>query len=166
MNCRTNYHTDFSLNQAKPVLRQSSLMCIFSLYLDSLIVWHSFSELLTLREKCPNTEFFLACIFLYSDWILTDTLYLSLFSPNTGKYGPEKTLHLDTFHAVLMYSEYEVYLNLHFAGTLLFQNIYNGSNIRHGNLGDRNSAFALILPVVVTHGAEAIWEIFSKLLIF
>ena len=23
-----------------------------------------------------------------------------VFSPNTGKYGPEKTLYLDTFHAV------------------------------------------------------------------
>ena len=30
-----------------------------------------------LREKCPNTEFFLVRIFLYSDWI-------------TGKYGPER----------------------------------------------------------------------------
>ena len=37
-----------------------------------------------LREKCPNTEFFLVCI----------------FSPNTGKYGPDKTPYLDTFHAV------------------------------------------------------------------
>ena len=35
-----------------------------------------------LREKCPNTK------------------YLSIFSPNAGKYGPEKTPHLDTFHAV------------------------------------------------------------------
>ena len=26
--------------------------------------------------------------------------YLFVFSPNTGKYGPEKTPHLDTFHAV------------------------------------------------------------------
>ena len=25
---------------------------------------------------------------------------LRTFSPNTGKYGPEKTPHLDTFHAV------------------------------------------------------------------
>ena len=33
---------------------------------------------------CPNTEFF---------W--------SLFSSNTGKYGPEKTLYLDNFHAVM-----------------------------------------------------------------
>ena len=28
------------------------------------------------------------------------TKYLSLFSPNAGKYGPEKTPYLDTFHAV------------------------------------------------------------------
>ena len=28
--------------------------------------------------------------------------YLSVFSPNAGKYGPEKTLYLDTFHAVLV----------------------------------------------------------------
>ena len=26
---------------------------------------------------------------------------ISVFSPNTGKYGPEKTPYLDTFHAVL-----------------------------------------------------------------
>ena len=35
-----------------------------------------------LREKCPNTS------------------YLSVFSPNAGKYGPEITPYLDTFHAV------------------------------------------------------------------
>ena len=28
------------------------------------------------------------------------TEYLSVFSPNAGKYGPEKTLYLDTVHAV------------------------------------------------------------------
>ena len=27
---------------------------------------------------------------------------LPVFSPNTGKYGPEKTPYLDTFHAVFM----------------------------------------------------------------
>ena len=26
--------------------------------------------------------------------------YFSVFSPNTGKYGPEITPYLDTFHAV------------------------------------------------------------------
>ena len=29
-----------------------------------------------------------------------ETLYLSVFSANTGKYRSEKTLYLDTFHAV------------------------------------------------------------------
>ena len=29
-----------------------------------------------------------------------DTSYLSIFSPNARKYGPEKTPYLDTFHTV------------------------------------------------------------------
>ena len=29
-------------------------------------------------------------------------LNISVFSPNAGKYGPEKTLYMDTFHAVLL----------------------------------------------------------------
>ena len=28
--------------------------------------------------------------------------YLSVFSPNAEKYGPEKTPYVDTFHAVLI----------------------------------------------------------------
>ena len=47
-----------------------------------------------LCEKCPNTELFLVRIFLYLDWIC----------PNTGKYSPEITPYLDTFHAVTMSS--------------------------------------------------------------
>ena len=54
----------------------------------------------TLCEMCPNTGFFLVCIFPHSDWVRRDTKYLSVFSPNAGKYRPEKTLYLDTFHAV------------------------------------------------------------------
>ena len=40
-----------------------------------------------LREKCPNTEFFQVRIFPHSDWIRWDTPYLSVFSPNAGKYS-------------------------------------------------------------------------------
>ena len=29
------------------------------------------------------------------------TVRQSVFSPNTGKYGPEETPYLDTFHAVI-----------------------------------------------------------------
>ena len=35
--------------------------------------------------------------------------FWSVFSPNTGKYGPEITLYLDTFHAIVsnrLFSEY------------------------------------------------------------
>ena len=39
-----------------------------------------------MREKYPNTEFF-------------SGQYFPVIEMNTGKYGPEKTLYLDTFHA-------------------------------------------------------------------
>ena len=35
-------------------------------------------------------EVFLACIFPHSNWLRRDTPYLSVFSLNAGKYGPEK----------------------------------------------------------------------------
>ena len=53
-----------------------------------------------LREMCPNTEFLLVRIFRHSDWIRRDQKYLSVFSPNAGKYIPEKAPYLDTFHVV------------------------------------------------------------------
>ena len=33
-------------------------------------------------------------------FVLNKISYLSVFSPNAGKYGPEKTPYLDTFHTV------------------------------------------------------------------
>ena len=45
---------------------------------------------------------FLVRIFLHTDWIRRDTPYLSVLSPNAGKYAPEKTPYLDTFHAVIL----------------------------------------------------------------
>ena len=40
----------------------------------------------------------------YSDYCQTskrDTPYMSVFSPNEEKHGPEKTPYLDTFQAVI-----------------------------------------------------------------
>ena len=51
----------------------------------------------TLREKCSNKELFLVRIFPHSDC----TKYLSVFSSNARKYGPEITTNSDTFRAVL-----------------------------------------------------------------
>ena len=45
----------------------------------------------SLRKKHPNTEFFLVRIFPYLNWIRRNTRCLSVFTPNAGKYGPEKT---------------------------------------------------------------------------
>ena len=65
--------------------------------------------------KCPNTELFLVRIFPHSDWIGRDTKYytkkLSVFSPNAGKCGPEITLYLDTFHAVVWKISTKIYSN-------------------------------------------------------
>ena len=38
-----------------------------------------------------------------SKYRVFSTPYLSVFSPNAGKYGPEKTPYLDTFHALCIF---------------------------------------------------------------
>ena len=60
-------------------------------------------ELFQNKNFSEDTELFLVRIFLYLEWIRRETEYLSVFSPNTGKYGPEITLYLDNFYAVLLY---------------------------------------------------------------
>ena len=70
---------------------------------DNNCFQYALTVALTMRKKCPNTELFPDRIFLYLDWIRTHTAYLSVFSPNTGKYRPEIIPYLDNFHAVLNY---------------------------------------------------------------
>ena len=72
-----------------------------------------------LREKCSNTEFALVRIFPHLDWIRRDTEYLSVFSPNAGKYRPAKTPYLDNFHAVLTLSTH-VFLKMNRLGIHFF----------------------------------------------
>ena len=66
--------------------------------------------------KSVQIQFFLDCTFPHSDWVLGDTPYLSVFIPNAGKYGQEKTPYLDTSHAILFrfsnVSDYKVSLVL------------------------------------------------------
>ena len=59
-------------------------------------------EHLWLREKCPNAEYILVRVLSHLDWIRRDKEYLSVICPNAGKYGPEKTPYLDTFHSVFV----------------------------------------------------------------
>ena len=60
-------------NQSQQTLREKSLIRSF--------LWSAFS--------CIRTE--------YGEIL---HIYLSVFSPNAGKYGPENPPYLDTFHAV------------------------------------------------------------------
>ena len=50
--------------------------------------------------KVSKYGVFLVRVSPHLDWIRRDTRYLSVFSPNAGKYGPEKVRYLDTFHTV------------------------------------------------------------------
>ena len=58
----------------------------------------------TLREKCLNTVFS-GPNFPAFGLFLRFTKKISVFSPNTKKYGPEKTQYLDTFHVVVIYEK-------------------------------------------------------------
>ena len=74
----------------------------------------------TTAWKLSKCVVFLVRIFLHLDWIRRDAKYaryLSVFSPNAGKYGPEKTLYLDAFHAVNPHN----HLIKHFKSLSLFK---------------------------------------------
>ena len=56
-----------------------------------------------LREKCPNTEFFLDHIFLYSDWNAKIYRVNLRIQSKYRKIRTEKTPYLDTFHVVVVF---------------------------------------------------------------
>ena len=77
-----------------------------------MLCW-SCSKISTLPEKCPNIELFLvlfSCI--RTEYGNLQGYFWSVFSLNTGKYGPEITLYLDTFHAVLVSGDLIFSLNV------------------------------------------------------
>ena len=88
----------------------------------------------SLRQKCPNTEFFWSIfsririeygeireIFKKShsvknvqirsfSWSVFPRIRTEcVFSPNAGKYWPEKTLYFDTFHAVVVLINFAIF---------------------------------------------------------
>ena len=52
--------------------------------------------LTSVAQKVSVFRVFLVRVFPHSGWIQRDTEYFSIFSPNTGKHGPEK-LRIRTF---------------------------------------------------------------------
>ena len=100
------YHRSLSIKFACAYLLQSGSAHAYHEHVCWLISYHVYHSL---RGKCPNTELFLVQIFLCSDWIRWFTYgvisgpYFPVFSPNTGKFGPEMTPYLDPFHAMTAY---------------------------------------------------------------
>ena len=86
--------------------------------LNSFIRAKSFAATNT-AWKVSVFRVFVVCIFSHSDWIRRDTEYLSVFSPNAGKYSPAKTPYLDTFHAVLTLATH-VFLKMNRLGIHFF----------------------------------------------
>ena len=58
------------------------IFCFHENYTENTITYND-----CLHSSVPNCD----CV---------KSVQISVFSPNTGKYGPEKTPYLDTFHAV------------------------------------------------------------------
>ena len=57
---------------------------LYPLNTENHNILRGYRNLKSLREKCPNTEFFLVRIFPHSDRIRKGTEYLFVFSPNVG----------------------------------------------------------------------------------
>ena len=64
--------------------------------------------------KSPKyaSEWVLSTARKVSKYVVFSGSYFSVFSPNTEKYGPEKTPYLDTFHTAVAYSSFYIHSHL------------------------------------------------------
>ena len=86
-------------------------------------------------------EFFLVHIFSYSKWIWRDTEY-------AGKYGPDKTLYLDTFHAVFkdIPSKVSIYFCLKF---ITISSLFGTTPLIIDQVGGTGCSWFGIQPLIV-----------------
>ena len=77
-----------------------SIVSLFFFFLSHVSPWLFFPKNFLRCGKCSNSEFLMVRVFPHSNWIRKFTEQISVFSRNTGKYGPPKTQNSDTFHCV------------------------------------------------------------------
>ena len=100
-------------------------------------------------------SFLWSVFFLHSDWLQRDTKYLSVFSPNAGKYGPEKFRIWTNFTQCGLFYMME---DMGFALMFILVNL--------------NSNFPVRIRVEISHLCKlffhviATWAIMSKQLLF
>ena len=114
----TRNHLYWNLFFKKLFNKTPLLKNIFKRPLLSLPCLQTVSSVSPLREKCLNT---LVRIFPHSDWILRDTLYLPVVSPNAGKYGPEKIPVVEAITWLLIMVEFRLYSQLLRLSIFLFR---------------------------------------------
>ena len=66
------------------------------------------NQLNSSREKIEKWSIIIICVHNIHcvKSVQIRSYFCSVFSPNTGKFGPEITLHLDNFHAVIAVTKY------------------------------------------------------------
>ena len=70
--------------------------------------------------------------------------YLSVFSPNTGKYGPEKTPYMDTFHEKNWEAQFFVYQSLSIQVFSFFHRLHNSFTYLKIWLHEQNNILRLV----------------------
>ena len=108
--CRTSFHGDVSGGHLPLIYSErlnSKVVCwktlclvatgkILKIDTSIYMYWYESHTLLSLREKCPNTELFLARIFLYLDWIRT-VFGLKTESPSSVRIQEQRTRNNSVF---------------------------------------------------------------------
>ena len=95
-NCNTPNSSEFELTQIFWIAKKMARIFFLHFSIQSLCTIHCM--------KSVQIRSFFRSVFSRIRTEYGEIRYLSvLFSPNAGKYGPEKTPYLDTFHAVIIW---------------------------------------------------------------
>ena len=102
-----NVHSSESCRKISSMCDVNVLSFIFSVSVSS---WNIFQVSRKFMWRRGFLQLMSGIWVKYTAWKVSKNRFFS--GPNTGKYGPEKTPDLDTFHAVVWYCIFAFFLNL------------------------------------------------------
>ena len=92
------------------VVFQKNLVSVESEFISIASMSIMFSHLYHTVALCEVSKYGVLCGPYFPALGLNNTercgVYLSIFSPNVGKYGPGKTPYFDTFYALQLYDKF------------------------------------------------------------
>ena len=121
-----NFPKYWTSTSRKYPLSFSSLCFFFEIFIKLRSIFDPFKIIYT-AWKVSKYEFFSGPYFPEFG------LNISVFSPNAGKYGPEKTLYMDTFHTVLLeaFATLPTHINYLLPNTEYMSIFYFHHNLSH-----------------------------------